>query len=144
MSESLVVHSVLLGELTVGPDELLTLPTGLYGFETNHAFVLVSAGRENLWWLQSTERAELVFLLADPFKFFAGYEIDVPDADLVSLGISPDATPLVLVIVTLPGSRADSPTANLRAPLIIDSAQRVARQVVLGVEALSMTAPLGI
>jgi flagellar assembly factor FliW len=144
MSDSLTVTSVLLGELTVRAEELLTLPTGLYGFEERRAFVLVSAGRENLWWLQSTERPELVFLLADPFKFFAGYEIDVPDADVAALGIDPATTPHVLVLVTLPGAPNDSPTANLRAPLLIDPDRRVARQIVLGDERLSMTAPLGI
>ncbi|MBV9880274.1 MAG: flagellar assembly protein FliW [Gemmatirosa sp.] len=140
----MTVTSVLLGELTVRSDELLTLPAGLYGFEAHRAFVLVSAGRDNLWWLQSMERPELVFLLADPFKFFAGYEIDVPDADLAALGVAPDTIPLVLVIVTLPAGRAESPTANLRAPLLVDPTRRVARQVVLADDALSMTAALGL
>jgi flagellar assembly factor FliW len=144
MSDDMVVTSALLGELAVRADALVTLAGGLYGFEECRAFVLVPAGRENLWWLQSADRPELVFLVADPFKFFAGYEIDVPDADLAPLGLGPDATPIVLVIVTLPAGRADAPTANLRAPLVMNAERRVARQVVLSDETLSMTAPIAV
>jgi len=141
-SEMVVVHSVLLGEIALRADELLTFPVGLYGFEACRAFALVSAGRENLWWLQSADRPELVFLLADPFQFFPGYEIDVPPAELGH--VSEGATPLVLVIVTLPAARGESPTANLRAPILVDAERRVARQIVLPDETLSLTAPLAL
>ena len=145
-NDDVVIHSVLLGEITARADELLTFPVGLYGFESCHAFALVSAGRENLWWLQSADRPELVFLLADPFQFFPDYEIDVPPTELmhVTSADTPNATPLVLVIVTLPAVRGESPTANLRAPILVDAARRVARQVVLPDERLSLTATLSI
>lgn len=137
-----LVPSRLLGSLPVPRRELFALPQGLYGFEACRTFALVAAGRDGMWWLQSADRAELVFLLADPFTFFPGHVVDVPSTELVHLDAT-DATPLLaLVIVTLPARDGDAPTANLRAPIIVDPARRLARQVVLGDERLSLAARL--
>jgi flagellar assembly factor FliW len=142
--ETLLVPSRLLGALTVRRADVVSVVGGLYGFERCAAYALVPAGRDGLWWLQSTERAELVFLLADPFVFFPGHEVDVPPSELAHLGASASTTLVALVIITLPTGTADSPTANLRAPVILDAERRVARQVVLQDESISLTASLTI
>ena len=140
--DEVTIASHLLGSLTVPRTELVDVPAGLYGFEGCHAFALVPAGRDGLWWLQSAERAELVFLLADPFVFFAGHVVDVPPAELAPLGATEDTPLMALVIVTLPARDGGAPTANLRAPVLLDPARRIARQVVLENERLSLTAAL--
>ena len=143
-TEDVTIDSHLLGALTIPRAELFDVPAGLYGFEDCRAFALVSAGREGLWWLQSAERAELVFLLADPFAFFAGHVVDVPPAELVPLGATEETPLMALVIVTLPARGGEAPTANLRAPVRLDPARHAARQVVLTNERLSMTAPFAL
>lgn len=143
-ADTLLVSSALLGTLPVRRADLLAVPAGLYGFESCTSFALVAAGRDGLWWLQSTERAELAFLLADPFQFFPGHEVDVPDAELAHLDATPNSVLMALVIVTLPARPGEPATANLRAPLVIDAARRIVRQVVLPDETLSLTAPIDI
>jgi flagellar assembly factor FliW len=137
-----VVRSRLLGDIPVRRADLLVAPAGFYGFEACRTFALVPAGREGLWWLQSVDRAGLVFLLADPFAFFPGYEVDLPPAELAHLDATEDTTLMALVIVTLPTRDAEGATANLRAPVIVDPARRLARQVVLVDDTLPLTAPL--
>ena len=140
--DAVVIPSRLLGALAVRGEDLFSLPAGLFGFEESRTFALVPAGRDGLWWLQSVERAELAFLLADPFPHFAGYEVDVPPSELAQLDAT-DETPLMaLVIVTLPARDGDAPTANLRAPIVIEPTRRLARQVVLPDDSLPLTAPL--
>lgn len=142
-SDVVLVPSQLLGSIPVPSQELFRLD-GLFGFESCTSFALVPAGRDGLWWLQSVDRAELVFLLADPFTFFPGHIVDVPPTELAQLDAT-DETPLTaLVIVTLPARDGDAPTANLRAPIILDAARRVARQIVLGDDSLSLTAPVSL
>jgi flagellar assembly factor FliW len=51
---------------------------------------------------------------------------------------------MALVIVTLPAQPGDAPSANLRAPLVIDPARRVLRQLVIADESLSLTATIGL
>jgi flagellar assembly factor FliW len=142
--ETAILPSRLLGPLPVPRDQLFSAPTGLYGFEECTTWALVPAGRDSLWWLQSADREELVFLLADPFAFFPGYEVDVPPAELAQIGATEDATLMALVIVTLPAKPGEAPSANLRAPLVVDAARRVLRQLVMTDESLSLTATIGL
>ncbi len=136
------VASDLLGTLELPADALYAFPAGLYAFEAQTRWALVPAGRAGLFWLQSAELPGLVFLLADPFHFFPGYEVDLPDDELAKLGLAPDARPAVLVIVTLPGSAGETASANLRAPLVLDPASRQGRQLVLADERLAVREPL--
>lgn len=125
------IFSTLLGPVMAPPEAHYTFPTGIYGFETCRGFVLVPAGRTALYWLQSTEEPGLVFLLAEPGHFFPRHEIDVPARDLEPL--APTAHPgefTAFAIVTL-GEKIGSATANLQAPLVLHTASRTARQVVL-------------
>jgi flagellar assembly factor FliW len=141
METMIDVHSELLGTLTVPADELYTFATGLFGFADCRRFVLVDAGREGLFWLQSVEVAGLAFLLADPFLRHPGYAVDFPDADLAHIDVTSADELLVLVIVTL----AEPPrpcTANLQAPLALNVRARRARQVVLADERYGVRAPI--
>jgi flagellar assembly factor FliW len=144
LPETVIVPSRLLGSLAIPQADLFDVPAGLYGFETSRTFALVPAGRDGLWWLQSAERAELVFLLADPFTFFPGHVVDIPPGELAHIDATDASELMALVIVTLPTRSGDAPTANLRAPVVIDPARHVARQVVLGDETLSMTAAVNL
>ena len=142
--ESIVLPSLLLESVTARRADLFTLPAGVYGFESCRTYALVPSGREKLWWLQSADRAELVFLVADPFHYFPGYEADVPPVELAQVGVSSDATLMVLVIVTLPQRDGEGPTANLRAPLVLDVDGRVGRQVVLADERYGVQTPFAL
>ena len=134
------IASTLLGPLEVDPDARLRFDAGLYGFPDARDFALVPAGRQGLWWLQSADEPALALLLADPFHFFPDYAPDVPDAELAAL--APDAAEFtLLVVVTL---SADAPTANLRAPVVVDARARRARQVVLPEERRGVREPIGL
>ncbi len=83
---TITVASDLLGPVEVAPEARYHFPAGLYGFADARDFALVPAGPEGLCWLQSLERPSLVLLVADPFRYFADYAPDVPDAELAQLG----------------------------------------------------------
>src|SRR5215203_589005 len=132
VAQTLPVPSVLLGALEVPAEAIYTFPVGLYAYDAARGFALVPAGREGLFWLQSLEDPALVFLLVDPFLHRADYEADLPDADLAPIGASGAANELaVLAIVTLPAERGGTPTANLRAPVVLNLHTRLGRQVVM-------------
>ena len=138
------IESLLLGPVTAGPDALFEFPVGLFAFESCRQFVLVPSGREGLWWLQSAEHGALTFLLADPFRFYPGYEVQVPPTELAQLGDPVEGSLAVFVIVTLPNGEGQGATANLRAPVLLDAVRRVGRQVVLPDDRREVTAPLTI
>ena len=128
MQTTVTVASDILGTLVVEPGSILTFPKGLLGFPECRSFVLLPSERPHVYWLQSVEYTSLVFLLVDPFEFFEGYTLDLGATDLNAM--SPDGLS-VLAIVTLPGERAELPTANLQGPVIIHAQHGEGAQVVL-------------
>lgn len=125
--ETIFVASRLFGPLTVPRDDLLTMPEGMLGFTGERHFVLLPAAPEGVFWLQSVDDGSLIFLLVDPFKFFPGYEANVPEL--------PDTTAesdvAVMAIVTLPRRPDEECTCNLQAPVVVHLPSRAAQQVVL-------------
>lgn len=127
---ALTLNSNLLGPLELRADTVITFPSGLPGFASLRHFALVETEREDLVWLQSVDDADVTFLLADPFSAVPGFEVDIPPADLATLGATDhESALLVLAVVSLEGGRPA--TANLQSPIVFDRERRVGRQVVL-------------
>lgn len=128
------IHSDLLGLVTPSQETTFTFPSGMFGFPECRRFALLAAGREGLFWLQSMEHTALTFLLADPFLFFDGYAVDLTAGDRAELQLRDDSDAgdvAVLVIVTLPRTRDELPTANLQGPVTVNFGSRMARQLAL-------------
>lgn len=104
---------------------------GMLGFADNRAFVLAATSRDGLYWLQSTENQALCFILADPFLFFPGYSVEIPDIDIAYLEANSPDDIAVLVTVTLADQPGRASTANLQGPIAINVRDRKARQIVI-------------
>lgn len=135
MSE-ITVQSDQFGEFTVPSESVFSLKEGIPGFPELTDAVLVSAvdteGFEGVdvaasfWWLQSTTHHELTFLCVDPWLVSQEYEVEF-DENVVEAENVEDVMVLAIVSVT-----EDAMTANLRAPLVLNTAKKLAAQVVLG------------
>lgn len=135
------IASDLLGPLQVPAAALLTFPAGLLGFPEARRWALIPSGRDGLAWLQSADASDLIFLLADPFHWFPGYEIDVPNMSAVPGEVVTPESIAVFAIVTLPGGGNDRASANLRAPVLLDVAARTGRQMVLADDRYQVQTP---
>jgi len=111
-------------------DTPITFDRGMFGFADNRDFVLASTSRDGLFWMQSTENEALCFVLADPFRFFPGYAVDLADIDAAYLGANEPDDIAILVTVTLSDRRDRASTANLQGPIAINMRNRRARQVI--------------
>lgn len=125
------VETTRFGSIKVDETALITMPSGLPGFEARTRFCLVRhrAG-ESFQWLQSTEEPTLAFVVADPSEYFEGYEVDLGDSDVEKLRLTDAGDALVLTIVTIRDGGAVI-TANLAAPIVINSKNNIGAQVVL-------------
>ena len=143
-AELVALHSNLLGRLEIRADTVISFPAGLPGFVALRNFALVETQREDLVWLQSVDDADVTFLLADPFAAVTGFEVEIPTADLATLGSSSgsEESLLVLAVAQLEGGRPT--TANLQSPIVIDRERRVGRQVVLPDSRYGMHHPISI
>ena len=148
----MLVESEKLGEIEVDETTVLTFPHGLLGFDDMRRFALVDTHNSGLYfWLQSLDDPGLAFLTAVPWPFFPEYEFELPDADRDALGLvepahdsDDDAPTMVLCLLTVDHGVDDQRdiTANLLGPLVINTASRVGRQVVLVDGDFTTRAPL--
>ncbi len=139
-----VIESLVLGDTVIPAESLYTFPEGMHGFESHREFALVPCERPSFWWLQATDEPGLAFLLVDPFVAHAGYEVDLGAGDEKFLGLTNASDALVLTVVTLPAAKGQPATTNLRGPLVFNTAQRRARQIVSNVESYSLHATVNV
>jgi flagellar assembly factor FliW len=100
------------------------------GFPECKRFVLTASGREGLYWLQSADHSALTFVVADPFRFFPDYAVDLAPNLVTELRANDPTDLAIFTIVTLPGN-SDEATANLQGPLVVHLGERRALQHVI-------------
>lgn len=120
------------GDIEVPETNLIEFTRELPGFENESSFALLPCGDDSPFvFMQSVTTPELAFLLTDPFLFFAGYEFEIDDATLEELAIDSSEDVHICAILTMYGGDVSSMTANLLAPVVINTANRKAKQVVV-------------
>jgi flagellar assembly factor FliW len=125
------IHTATLGVVEASPDSFLTLPDGLLGFEEHKEFALLAlADYEPFRWLQAFSDPGLSFPLLDPYAVVPGYEAILSESDRIALDLEATERPTIFAIASVEET-GGTVTINLRAPLVINTRRRVARQVVL-------------
>jgi flagellar assembly factor FliW len=124
------IHTRSLGEVEATPESFLTLPDGLVGFEQEREFALVApTDYAPFRWLLSFTNPELAVPVLEAHRVVPDYAPTLTNADRHALGaVENDALDIYVVVTTDPTRGL---TANLRAPIVVHRATRLARQVVL-------------
>lgn len=141
-TELMQIESKVLGTVSVPTASVFEFASGMHGFTGHRQFALVPGGRDGLFWLQSTRDASLTFLLVDPFAVQGGYEVDLGPTEKRALDVQHADDVLLLAIVTLPASKRDLPTANLRGPVVLNVRTGRGCQSVTSNDRHSMHAPV--
>lgn len=127
----MIVKTGRFGQLTVGDDEIITIPQGMYGFPEYTKYCLVDPSDDTLiLWLQSLDHPEIAFPLLEPKIFRPDYAARLSAAELRELKLENVNQSAVYAILTIPQDVSQM-TANLKAPLVINLKEQIARQVVL-------------
>lgn len=129
------------GVQEVAEDRLVCFPQGLPGFPDCHRFVLLGEQGGAFLWLQCVDDPEVALPVTDPFALVPGYEVPLEEDDVELLGVEAAQEVAVLVVVTV---RSDPlrATANLAAPILVNTTRRVGRQKVLAEAPYSVRHPL--
>ena len=121
---------------------LIELVQPMPGFPTSCRFALVRLDDDGLLCtMRSVEDPDLRFLVMPPAAFFPDYTPEVDEDTVSELELVGNEDALVLVVVNAGASLAES-TANLAAPILVNTSTRRAQQVVLDDPGLSLAAPL--
>ena len=131
------------GEIDYTEEDILTFPSGLFGFEEEHQFLLLpfegSAG--SLLCFQSVQTPALAFVAMDPFSLLPDYAPVLQPHELKELGVS-DSQELAFYVLCVVKNPVSGSTVNLKCPVAINPDTRVARQVILETDAYEMRHPL--
>ncbi|MFB3926707.1 MAG: flagellar assembly protein FliW [Syntrophales bacterium] len=125
------IHTTRFGELDIEESRIITMRGGILGFEHLKRFFLYAAGEKNpFWWFQSAEDSSVAFVVIDPFLVKADYTPEICDEDERLLELEKAEDVVVMSIVTI---RHDpfGISVNLRAPLVINAAKKLAKQIIL-------------
>jgi len=142
MSETYNFTNHRLGEIEVEAEAILNFPAGILGFSECRRFALLPHRPGTpFFWLVPVEREDIAFVVVNPENFFPEYCPSLTQDQLAPLSLEPeqDHSLGMLVMVSF---RDGKPTANLRAPLILDLAKRCAVQAVQIGKEFETQAPL--
>ncbi len=123
------VETTRFGPVKVDDNRIITFPAGLLGFAKYTQYALLQPSDEGVfYWLQSIESPELAFVVTDPSLWVNGFQASIRTEQMAEMGLASIDDAQVFCIV----NKYDRTlTANLQGPLIVNTYNRTAMQLVL-------------
>ena len=118
------------GDFEISERDIVTFPRGLPGFERCQRFVLLSHETfAPLRCLHATDGPEATFLAIDPRSIVPDYMRPLRPEELAQVDAEPDTALVWLALVAFTSENV--PTANLRAPIVINPVSMRGAQIVV-------------
>ena len=126
------VDTVRFGEIEVEEEKVVHFEKGIPAFEDEHEFLIIPYDEESpYYFMQSLKTPELAFLITTPFIFFPDYVIEIDDETLDELKIKKQEDVMLYSLITIPNGSVRYMTANLLAPVVINTENMQAKQIVM-------------
>lgn len=138
------------GDIEIKQEEIITFEPGMFGFEEDRQFVLLSflndegeSSEDFVLCLQSISEPQLAFIVMNPYYIDPEYNpYQMPEEELLELGLSETTRHTVFCIAVIKDKFEES-TVNMKCPLIINLENKKARQFILEDSVYSMRQPVG-
>lgn len=136
------LQSTRFGSIEVPEAVVVEFPEGLMGMHHLRRFAIVepAVATSPFRFMLSLDDAEVGFGIADPARLFSNYEIDYSGEREV-LGLEAGEEAKLYVMLTI-GENPTRTTANLLAPLLLNTSTRIGRQLVLSDSRYSTKHPI--
>ncbi len=126
------VYTSRFGEIEVDEKKIVHFKNGIPAFEDEHEFIILPYEEDSpYYFMQSLRSPDLAFVLTIPFLFFPDYTFEVEEDTVQELGITNSSQVFYYTMITIPGGNIRKMTSNLVAPIVINSDNMQAKQVVL-------------
>lgn len=120
------------GEIEVDEKKIVHFKDGIPAFEDEREFIILPYEEDSpYYFMQSVNSPDLAFLLTIPFLFFPEYSFEIDDATMSELEITNHENVFYYSMITIPNGSIRYMTANLLAPIVLNSDNMQAKQVVL-------------
>lgn len=118
------------GTLEIDSQDILEFPEGILGFEEYHRYTIIEQSDSIFHFLQCIDEPQLAFVVLMPELLRPDYQVVLDEPHISQLKISNPEEARVYSIVTIPEDVAEM-TANLQAPVIVNTKERLGKQVIL-------------
>ena len=137
------IETLRFGKIPVEEEKVITFPKGILGFAKNKKYILFRHSESSpFFWLQSVDDGDLAFVVMNPQLVKPDYSVDVEEGLLKELGVKASTDLEVVCIVTIPRNEPNKMTINLLGPVIINSQNRFAAQIICDKERYSHHYPV--
>lgn len=130
----MVAETRLFGTIDIAEDKVIEFPMGMIGFEQLKNFAIIydieREERSKISWLQSMDEPMLAFPIIHPSEIYENYSPIVEDELMKNIGDPADADVLIFTTLSIP-SDLTKMTANLKAPIIINTEAKKAMQIIV-------------
>jgi flagellar assembly factor FliW len=127
----MIIKTKRFGEPEIDEADIWLFDDGLPGLEEYRSFVLLEPAESYpVAWLQSTEESEVCLPVTYTFKVLPDYSFEVDDVIEAQLSLSEPGQLLVLSVLIIHDDITDM-TANLAAPILVNTETRKGLQLVL-------------
>ena len=135
--------SDFLENLVFSPEDVITFPGGIPGFEDCTRFVIVPMPEcEPFSWLVCIDGSTLLrFAIINPLIFIPDYSPKLSKDQLAELKIS-DLNDLVLYTIVTIGKNPVDSTVNLAGPIIINKPAKLGKQALIDDDCYGIQAPI--
>lgn len=138
----MTINTTRFGQVEVNPEDTILFPEGILGFGELRQFILIDDPTDEIFaWLQSCEEPAIAFPVLEPELFAGNFKITLARSDYEALKMADLEKARLYCIVTIPDDPAQM-TANMKAPVVINVATRIARQCVLQDNQLAIREPI--
>lgn len=120
------------GEIEIEKEKIIIFEEGIPAFEEEKEFIIIlNEDKENPFhWLQSINNQDLSFIVINPFEIFSDYDILLPQTAINKLKIEKEEDINIYTIVVIPADMKKM-TTNLLGPIVINTNERLGKQVIL-------------
>ena len=126
------INAKYFGPVSYEETDAIHIINGLIGFESHTKYLPIpfQEGNDSMLSLQCLDDETLSFILMNPFGFFPDYSPNLSQQDLYELGADAIEDISFYVIGVIRDSIEES-TVNLKAPLVVNTLNHKAKQVIL-------------
>lgn len=126
------IDTLRFGKITIDERKIIHFDRGIPAYSSEREFVIIPYNSESPYlFMQSIKSPDLAFFITSPYIFFPDYEFEISDDIVAELGFESPDDVLTYVIITVPGGSVRDMTANLLAPILINTRTMKAKQNVI-------------
>lgn len=130
----MLIKTRLFGEIKIKEEEIISFTKPILGFDDCRQYLLIeNESTFPTFWLQSVNNSNIAFPVVSPYSIDESYSIKLQTHDIEDIQLEKIEDALILTLMVVPQSISSIRT-NLRAPIIYNPRNKMAKQFVLNDE----------